>query len=143
MLVSKNAKICIIPNPNAKICVTPNANPQHKQVKYWLRWVPWCWVLVLGMYKSIALGTQHKPIFEWNMGLSLWHLNPNVSRKELLQDLGSYAFLSIDIGNIIYTYTYIYIYIHIYVYIYYIHLYMYIYIIYIYIYICIYIYIYR
>ena len=41
MLVSKNAKICVTPNAKPKICVTPNAIPQHEQVKYRLRWVPW------------------------------------------------------------------------------------------------------
>ena len=38
--VSKNAKICVIPNANAKICFTPNANPKLEQVEYRERWVP-------------------------------------------------------------------------------------------------------
>ena len=37
MLVSKNAKICVIPYAIAKIC---NANPQREQVEYRSPWVP-------------------------------------------------------------------------------------------------------
>ena len=40
MLVSKNTKICLIPNAKHKICVSPNVNPQCKLVEYRLRWVP-------------------------------------------------------------------------------------------------------
>ena len=51
MLVSKNAKICVIPNTNANICVTPKANPQHEPVKYSWCWVPnargWRWACIL------------------------------------------------------------------------------------------------
>ena len=62
MLVSKSAKICVIPNAKAKICITPKAN----------RWSTDCIGHVhfmLCMSISVALDTQGKPVFEWKMFL--------------------------------------------------------------------------
>ena len=73
MLVSKNAKICVTPNAKLKICVSPNTNPQREPVEYRLRWIPnakfsrWHFMFVL---ISFALGTQHEPCLQWNIGYS-------------------------------------------------------------------------
>ena len=74
MLVSEKAKT---PDAKPKICVLPNAKPKRKPVEYRLRWVPtqnsgvghvhfMFFVLI-----SFALGSQHEPSFQWNMGLNL------------------------------------------------------------------------
>ena len=71
MLVSKNAKICVTPNANVKFCVTPNANKwnigrvgsptQNSRVGHV--------DFMLFVSLSLALGSQRKHNFQWNMGL--------------------------------------------------------------------------
>ena len=57
MLVSKNAKICVNPNPKHKICAIPNAKPQHEPMEYRLCWVPK--LFALAMYISCCLCSFH------------------------------------------------------------------------------------
>ena len=81
MLLSKNTKICVIPNTNAKILVTPKANLQCKQLEYRSSWVPnanshvghvdfMSFVLI-----SLALGNQHEHSLLWNMGFMHYHVD--------------------------------------------------------------------
>ena len=74
MLVFENAKICVTPNAKLKIYVRPNVNPNSR------RWNIGCVRVpnrgagighvhfMLFVSISFVLGTQRKPIFEWNMG---------------------------------------------------------------------------
>ena len=63
-------------NANPLICILPDAKPKCKPVEYRLCWVPtqnsgvghvhfMFFVLIL-----FALGSQRKPSFQWNMGLT-------------------------------------------------------------------------
>ena len=77
MLVSKNAKICVIPNANFEICVSPNAKPNATQ------WNVGCVesqtqisrighvLFIFFVLISFALGSQRELHFRWNMGLSI------------------------------------------------------------------------
>ena len=77
MFVSKNTKICFIPNANAKICITANAKPQHESVEYRLRWASGIVARVghvhFMLFVSIlfALGSQREGSFQWNMGFKV------------------------------------------------------------------------
>ena len=70
-----NPLICVLPDTKPKICFLRDAKPKRKPVEYRLRWVPtqnsgvghvhfMFFVLI-----SCALGSQHEPSFQWNMGL--------------------------------------------------------------------------
>ena len=74
MLLSKNAKICITTNMNAKICVTPNTNPYANRWNIGRVGSPMQnshvghvdFMLFVSL--SLALGSQRKHNFQWNMG---------------------------------------------------------------------------
>ena len=72
MLVSKNAKICVIPNANAKICVAPNASQWNigcvGSPRVGVRVGHVHFMLFVSI--SFALGSQRECSFQWNMGLT-------------------------------------------------------------------------
>ena len=70
-----NPLICVLADAKPEICILADAKPKRKPVEYRLRWVPtqnsgvghvhfMFFVLI-----SFALGSQHAPSFQWNMGL--------------------------------------------------------------------------